>query len=130
MTDELSSLIEALENTDTYDRENALIDLYIFLRSQNYPLPKAENTAIFIELSEWRDCSLRDGVESYYETKDANELSKLEKSMKKYAQQDACNKCIVGIRIYQEKGDFSSLDNWIIDNEWAINDFLTELAKE
>lgn len=107
-----------------------MIDLYIFLRSQNCPLPRTENTSIFIELSNWRDCSLRDGVESYYATKGADELNQLEKSMIKYAQQDACNKCIVGIRIYQEKGDLSSLDNWIIDNEWAINDFLVELVKE
>ena len=58
-----------------YDRENALIDLYIFLISQNSSLPKVENTFIFVELSNWRDCSLRDGVESYYETKDTDELN-------------------------------------------------------
>lgn len=75
MADKLNSLIMALENTDTYDRENALIDLYIFLISQNSSLPKVKNTFIFVELSNWRDCSLRDGVESYYETKDTDELN-------------------------------------------------------
>lgn len=49
MADKLNSLIMALENTDTYDRENALIDLYIFLISQNSSLPKVENTFIFLE---------------------------------------------------------------------------------
>lgn len=130
MADELNSLIVALENTDTYDRENALIDLYIFLVSQNSFLPKAENTFIFVELSNWRDCSLRDGVESYYERKDTDKLHFLEKNMKHYDYHEACKKCISGIHIYQENGDFSSLDNWIIDNEWTINDFLVELAKE
>lgn len=130
MTDELKLLIEALENTNTYDRENALIDLYFFLISSSCFLPKPENTFIFVELSNWRDCSLRDGVEVYYETKDIDELSKLEKSMKKYDQQEVCSKFIEGIHIYQENDDFSYLDNWVIDNEWAINDFLVELAKE
>ncbi len=120
----------ALENTDTYDRENALIDLYIFLISQNSSLPKVENTFIFVELSNWRDCSLRDGVESYYETKDTDELNFLEKNMKQYARHEVCKKCISGIHIQKENRDFSPLDNWISDNEWAINDFLVELAKE
>lgn len=131
MADNLNSLITALENTDAYDRENALIDLYIFLISQNNSLPKAENTFIFVELSNWRDCSLRDGVEAYYERKeDTGELNFLEKNMKQYAHHEACKKCISGIQIYQKNGDFSSLDNWIYNNEWAINDFLVELAKE
>lgn len=106
MTDELKSLIEALENTSTYDRENALIDLHIFLISSNCFLPKSENTFIFVELSNWSDYSLRDGVEVYYETKDTNKLSQLEKSMKKYAQQEVCNKFISGIHIYQKKTIF------------------------
>ena len=130
MADKLNSLIMALENTDTYDRENALIDLYIFLISQNSSLPKVENTFIFVELSNWRDCSLRDGVESYYETKDTDELNFLEKNMKQYARHEVCKKCISGIHIQKENRDFSHLDNWISDNEWAINDFLVELAKE
>ena len=130
MADKLNSLLMALENTDTYDRENALIDLYIFLISQNSSLPKVENTFIFVELSNWRDCSLRDGVESYYETKDTDELNFLEKNMKQSAQLEGCKKCISGIHIQKENRDFSPLDNWISDNEWAINDFLVELAKE
>lgn len=36
MADELTFLIQTPEDTDTYDRENALIDLYIFLKSQNF----------------------------------------------------------------------------------------------
>lgn len=93
-------------------------------------MPKAENTFIFVELSNWRDCSLRDGVETYYEAKATDELSHLEKAMKKYTQQEVCKKCIMGIHIHREKGDFSFLDNWISDNEWTINDFLVGLAKE
>lgn len=129
MTDKLDLLIKELENTDTYDRENALIDLYLFLISENRPLPKLSNTFIFVELSKWRDCSFRDGVESYYEAKNADELLQLEESMEKYANQEACKRCIAGSHIYQEKGDFTSLDNWILDNEWGINDFLVELTK-
>ena len=105
----------ALENTDTYDGENALIDLCIFLISQNSSLPKVENTFIFVELSNWRDCSLRDGVESYYETKDTDELNFLEKNMKQYARHEVCKKCISGIHIQKENRDFSPLDNWIKD---------------
>ena len=30
----------------------------------------------------------------------------------------------LGIHIQKENRDFSPLDNWISDNEWAINDFL------
>lgn len=69
MADELTFLIQTPEDTDTYDRENALIDLYIFLKSQNCFLPSPNNTFLFMELSQWRDCSLRDGIESYYERK-------------------------------------------------------------
>lgn len=105
MADKLNSLIMALENTDTYDRENALIDLYIFLISQNSSLPKVENTFIFVELSNWRDCSLRDGVESYYETKDTDELNFLEKNMKQYARHEVCKKCISGIHIQKENAN-------------------------
>lgn len=129
MENKLNSLIEALDNTDGYDRENALIDLYIYLISQHSFLPKCENTFIFIELSKWRDCSLRDGVESYYYTKNEEELSQLETAMKKYTLQEACKKCIIGIHIHQGNRNFTSLDNWILDNEQAINDFLVELAK-
>ena len=32
---EKEKLIEELKNTKTYDRENALVDLYVFLRSEN-----------------------------------------------------------------------------------------------
>ena len=78
----------------------------------------------------WCDCSLRDGVEAYYETKDVDELNFLEKNMKQYARHEVCKKCMSGIYIHQENGDFSSLDNYISDNEWIINDFLVELAKE
>ena len=130
MADKLNSLIAALENIGTYDRENALIDLYIFLISQKRSLPKAENSFLFVELSNWRDCLLRDGVEAYYETKDVDELNFLEKNMKQYALHEVCKKCMSGIYIHQENGDFSSLDNYISDNEWTINDFLVELAKE
>ena len=50
--------------------------------------------------------------------------------MKQYALHEVCKKCMSGIYIHQENGDFSSLDNYISDNEWTINDFLVELAKE
>lgn len=129
MDDKINSLIEALENTDSYDRENALIDLYIYLISHNSSLPKSEHTFIFIELSKWRDCSLREGVESYYDSKNEDELSGLEKAMKRYTHQEICEKCIMGIHIYQGNREFSSLDNWILANEWTINDFLVGLAK-
>lgn len=33
------------------------------------------------------------------------------------------------INLQKENRVFSPLDNWISDNEWAINDFLVELAK-
>lgn len=130
MTDKLASLIKALEKTDTYDRENALIELYIFLISQNCTLPKPDNTFLFIELSKWRDCSLGDGVETYYEAKKEDKIAELKESMKKYVFQEACRKCMAGIDIYLEKGDLTSLDDWIFDNEWAINDFLVELARQ
>lgn len=130
MADKLNSLLAALQNTDTYDRENALIDLYIFLISENRSLPKAESTFIFIELSNWRDCSLRDGVETYHETKGIYKLHFLEKRMKQHACHEVYKKYINGIHIHRKNRDFSSLDNWIIDNEWIINDFLVELAKE
>lgn len=126
--DRLSSLIEALENTDTYDRENALIDLYIFLVSQKCDLPQSGNTFAFIELSKWRDCSLRDGVEAYYETTSADELLHLEERMERCSSQEVCRKWIAGSHIYQESGDLTSLDTWIFENEWRINDYLVELT--
>ena len=128
MADQLECLIEALENTETYDRENSLIEIYVYLVSQKCFLPQKSNTLIFIELSKWRDCSLGDGVASYYEMKDADALLQLEDAVKKYDYQEICTKFISGIHTYQEKGNLDSLDDWIFDNEWGINDFLTELT--
>ena len=125
---EKEKLIEELKNTKTYDRENALVDLYVFLRSENETLNSKENTQLFIELSQWRDCSLSDGVESYYDKKEVNELIKLKRRAEYCFNQEIREKFIEGINTYNNQGDFSKIDEWIIENEWIINDFLVELA--
>lgn len=88
MADELTSLIQALGDTDTYDRENALIAVYIFLKNQICFLPSPSNT--FMELSQWRDCSLSDGVASYDERKSDDELLKIEETIRKNSNQNIC----------------------------------------
>ena len=84
MTEKMQALIRNIEETETYDREIALIDLYIYLVSESAVLRNKNNTCLFVELSEWRDCSLRDGVESYYEDVPDEKLTQLKTSMEIY----------------------------------------------
>lgn len=44
-----------MQNTETNDRENALINLYVFFKINNGFLPDEANTVVFLELSEQRD---------------------------------------------------------------------------
>uniref|UniRef100_UPI00405701A9 hypothetical protein n=1 Tax=Agathobacter sp. TaxID=2021311 RepID=UPI00405701A9 len=129
LSENMSTIIEAINHTESYDRENALIDLYILLKSKNELLLDKNNTVIFIELSQWRDYSLRDGAEAYYEEKSEAELIQIEKAMERYYHREICQKYMDGIKMYRQQGDMLFLDEWIVENEWNINDFLADLAQ-
>lgn len=123
-------LIAALKGTEKYDREIALIDLYIFLLSEKEMLSDELTTQLFIELSSWRDWSLRDGVEAYYDQLSPEEFAEFGKLLEDCPHREISEKYLAGMKLYQQDGDFSELDDWIIENEWNINDFLVELASK
>lgn len=117
----MKTLINMLENTDTYDKENALIDIYIYLLENKINLNEGQQ--VFVELSELRDKTLSDGSESYFDQFDDNTLSI--EVMSRYASKDV-------VRIYTElskSGKYDEIDEWMTENEWLFNEELSKIIK-
>ncbi|MGN0341679.1 MAG: hypothetical protein ACI4DO_02705 [Roseburia sp.] len=117
----MKTLVAMLENTDTYDKENALIDIYIYLLENKINLNEGQQ--VFVELSKLRDRTLSDGSESYFEEFNRNGLPI--EIISKYASRDV-------VSIYTElskSGKYDEIDEWMSKNEWLFNEELSAIIK-
>ena len=125
MPEELIELIHSLDGVDTYDKENVLIDIFIFYLEHKQILKKSELLDMFAEVTRWRDISLVDGSEEYYERIEYEQNKEVMLALKKYAE-DAL------FQLYQkgfsgEEAVFERIDSWIFENKWKINDWLSDI---
>lgn len=117
----MKTLIAMLGNTDTYDKENALIDIYIYLLENKINLNEGQQ--VFVELSKLRDRTLSDGSESYFEDFDDRGLPI--EIVSKYASKD-----VVSIyTVLSKAGKYDEIDEWMSENEWLFNEELSEIIK-
>ena len=118
----IKELIAKLGCTETYDKENVLIDIFIYLLENRMEL--TDGLQVFMELSKLRDRTLADGSESYFEEYEYSE--KFMTALKIWSNDE-----IVKIYddLYKAKA-YDKIDKWVYDHEWQINDLLTAIMKE
>ena len=118
----MKELIAKLGYTETYDKENVLIDIFICLLENRIEL--TDGLQVFMELSKLRERTLSDGSESYFEEYEYSE--KFMKALKIWSNDE-----IVKIYddLYKAKA-YDKINTWVSDNEWQINDLLSTIIKE
>lgn len=118
-TDKVRELVEQLDQYETYDKENLLIDIYVSLIEEKYDID--DTLFAFIELSTLRDATLADGSDSFFGTFDAEEYR-----LRILPILDDEIKMVFSLG---EEERYEEVDQWMIDNEWKYNDFLSEIIK-
>lgn len=118
-TDKVRELVEQLDQYETYDKENLLIDIYVSLIEEKYDID--DTLFAFIELSTLRDATLADGSDSFFGTFDAEEYR-----LRILPILDDEIKTVFSLG---EEERYEEVDQWMIDNEWKYNDFLSEIIK-
>lgn len=118
----MNELIAKLGCTKTYDKENVLIDIFIYLLENKIEL--TDGLLVFMELSKLRDRTLSDGSESYFEEYEYAEI--FMQALKIWSNDE-----IVKIYddLYKAKA-YDKINTWVSDNEWQINDLLSAIIKE
>lgn len=118
----MNELIAKLGCTETYDKENVLIDIFIYLLENRIEL--TDGLLVFMELSKLRDRTLSDGSESYFEEYEYSEI--FMQALKIWSNDE-----IVKIYddLYKAKA-YDIINTWVSDNEWQINDLLSAIIKE
>lgn len=111
--------MEQLDQYETYDKENLLIDIYVSLIEEKYDID--DTLFAFIELSTLRDATLADGSDSFFGTFDAEEYR-----LRILPILDDEIKTVFSLG---EEERYEEVDQWMIDNEWKYNDFLSEIIK-
>ena len=119
---DLHTLLEQLNGTETYDKENALIDIYIFLIENKIELN--DRARLFVELTKLRDRSLTDGSEAYFV--DSEDSIRCFKLIERFSNNDFFRQLV---KMYQER-NYVKIDDWIQKNEWKYNDELEHLIKD
>ena len=117
----LNELIKELDNTESYDLENVLIDIYVIIEENKADLSEAET--VFTELSFLRDVVLSNGAASYFEDWGKHELEV--STIEKYVDKSICEV----VKMLNSKR-FEAVDDWTVKNEWFFNDELSKLVKE
>lgn len=115
-------LLEQLDKTETFDKENVLIDIYIYLIENNVKLN--DKLKLFVELSRLRDITLTDGSESFFEDIDNNTI--FIEILKQYTKDDLLK------NLYEMCIDnqYDKINEWMVENEWIYNDKLSYVIKE
>lgn len=119
---ELEALLEQLDETEIYDKENVLIDIFCYLYENE--VKQNDGIKLFMELSKLRDRSLMDGSESYFEdNEDPSLILSLLKQVSEYSVfnqlKRLCQDC-----------QYDEIDEWIMENEWLLDDELAVLIKK
>ena len=117
--DKVSELVEKLDQYETYDKENLLIDIYVSLIEEKYDID--DTLFAFIELSALRDATLADGSDSFFDTFDAEEY--------RLRILPILDDEIQTVFSLGEEERYEEIDQWMIDNEWKYNDFLSKIIK-
>lgn len=125
MLEELKKLVSLLPDVEKYDKENALIDIYIHILTHREELGKNDLLDAFAAVSGWRDFSLADGSETYYEVADFEPKEETIKAVRKHASAELAKMYEYGFK--EAEGNFDEIDAWIFDNQWKINDWLHEI---
>ncbi len=117
--DKVQELVQQLDEYDTYDKENILIDIFVAAIEEKCNLDDIFFT--FIELSILRDRTLSNGSDSYFET-----FNKDEYKLRIFPILDDEIRDV--FRMGEEER-YEEIDQWMIDNEWKYNDFLSKIIK-
>ena len=117
--DKVQELVQQLDEYDTYDKENILIDIFVAVLEEKCNLDDIFFT--FIELSILRDRTLSNGSDSYFET-----FNKDEYKLRIFPILDDEIRDV--FRMGEEER-YEEIDQWMIDNEWKYNDFLSKIIK-
>lgn len=117
--DKVQELVQQLDEYDTYDKENILIDIFVAVIEEKCNLDDIFFT--FIELSILRDRTLSNGSDSYFET-----FNKDEYKLRIFPILDDEIRDV--FRMGEEER-YEEIDQWMIDNEWKYNDFLSKIIK-
>lgn len=118
----MKELIAKLECTETYDKENVLIDIFIYLLENKVEL--TDGLQVFMELSKLRDRTLSDGSESYFEEYVHSEI--FMNALKIWSNDEIV---MIYDDLYKAKA-YDKINIWVYGNEWQINDLLSAIIKE
>ena len=118
----LYALLEQLNGKETYEKENILIDIYIFLIENKKELN--DRAKLFVELTKLRDRSLTDGSETYFvDSEDSISCFNL---IEQFLNNDFFGPLEKMIKVR----NYEKIDEWIQQNEWKYNDELEHLIKD
>lgn len=117
--DKVQELVQQLDEYDTYDKENILIDIFVAVLEEKCNLDDIFFT--FIELSILRDRTLSNGSDSYFET-----FNKDEYKLRIFPILDDEIRDVFRMG---EDEKYEEIDQWMIDNEWKYNDYLSRIIK-
>ena len=117
--DKVQELVQQLDEYDTYDKENILIDIFAAVLEEKCNLDDIFFT--FIELSILRDRTLSNGSDSYFET-----FNKDEYKLRIFPILDDEIRDVFRMG---EDEKYEEIDQWMIDNEWKYNDYLSRIIK-
>ena len=118
----MEELITKLGYTETYDKENVLIEIFIYLLENRIEL--TDGLQVFMELTKLRDRTLSDGSESYFEEYEHSEI--FMNALKIWSNDEIV---MIYDELYKAKA-YDKINTWVCDNEWQINDLLSAIIKE
>lgn len=116
----LGSLITQLESTEKYDKENILIEIYIYLQETEMDLNESQR--VFVNLSQLRDISLADGSQAFFD-----DWGKELIDIKVLAKYISSNSCKMLEKLIQKQ--YLEFDEWIAENQWIFNDELSNIVR-
>lgn len=128
MSKELIRQINTLDGTEKYDKEIALIDIFMYVINNKENLPESALLNIFIEISEWRDISLADGSEAYYDENSPEMKKHIIEALKINDNTELLNIYESGFEGAEQ--NYEIIDGWIINNQWQLNDWLDNVIRK
>ena len=119
---DLEAMLKQLDTNDCREKESVLIDLLFYFNDPDAKLN--DKTKLFVEVSKVRDSAFFDGTEAYFEDNEegAEVLNLLQLVLD--------NPVFAEFERLCRYGKYEEIDEWIVNNEAALNDELAKLIIE